>query len=352
MAVRGAGVLTVNSSVRTKFAHYACAACQGEFVIGAKHNVEAPTSGPCAYCGEEAQLQRVTTKVPDPEFDRLELLDRERRRSPEFRQQLKALRSDCPFCGTPLRSGMNETREHILARWLRELDPIAASMRAQRHGARRRIQDGPAIDPSGMILIPPARVLDSKSEHAVFATVAVCADCNNGWMSALESAAAPILTPLIQGARNDLTPGDQRTLYRWLAKVAVAWERDDPQTAAISPAQIRDLLNGRPPRWGAAWIARWGDPLDTRLRHTALHFLSGLQPAGMGQRTFVGLGNVIMLFASVDNPFTNVQQIAPASPWKQFWPPSVRVEFGEPIHLDDVLEMDRHQKLPGGVSGV
>lgn len=50
---------------------------------------------------------------------------------------------------------------------------------------------------------------------------AVCEDCNNGWMSKLEVEVRPFLEPMVRGEQVRLTVGDQVTLARWAAKVAV-----------------------------------------------------------------------------------------------------------------------------------
>jgi hypothetical protein len=50
----------------------------------------------------------------------------------------------------------------------------------------------------------------------------VCSKCNNGWMSALESVAMPILKPLIEGTANLYAcKGEEAAIVgRWAAKTA------------------------------------------------------------------------------------------------------------------------------------
>jgi hypothetical protein len=38
----------------------------------------------------------------------------------------------------------------------------------------------------------------------------VCRQCNSGWLSELEAAVKPLLTPMIRGDRQTLGPEDQR----------------------------------------------------------------------------------------------------------------------------------------------
>jgi hypothetical protein len=50
----------------------------------------------------------------------------------------------------------------------------------------------------------------------------VCSTCNNGWMSALENEAKPILIPLIEGKRlvQNLTMAERQTVAKWATKTA------------------------------------------------------------------------------------------------------------------------------------
>jgi hypothetical protein len=52
----------------------------------------------------------------------------------------------------------------------------------------------------------------------------VCADCNNGWMSDLETQAKPILEPLLAGKKTEVTRLEQHVLSRWSIKMAMVWE--------------------------------------------------------------------------------------------------------------------------------
>jgi hypothetical protein len=53
----------------------------------------------------------------------------------------------------------------------------------------------------------------------------VCGDCNSGWMNRLETAAAPILGPMVRDiAATELTPATQRTIATWAIKTAFMLE--------------------------------------------------------------------------------------------------------------------------------
>ena len=50
----------------------------------------------------------------------------------------------------------------------------------------------------------------------------VCAECNNGWMSRLEMAAAPLITPMLTGERRvTLNVDDHTTVALWVMKTAM-----------------------------------------------------------------------------------------------------------------------------------
>ena len=50
-------------------------------------------------------------------------------------------------------------------------------------------------------------------------------ECNGGWMSRLEMAASPILTPMFQGQRRTLNPSQQKLVAFWATKTAFTLER-------------------------------------------------------------------------------------------------------------------------------
>lgn len=81
----------------------------------------------------------------------------------------------------------------------------------------------------------------------------VCTDCNNGWMSALEVRANPVLRRLINGA-DSVTAEEADTVRLWAAKTAAVIEmaagRGDDQ-APIVAADLAAIRDGEVP---AAWV--------------------------------------------------------------------------------------------------
>src|ERR1700710_3104537 len=102
----------------------------------------------------------------------------------------------CWMCGNgPL------TQEHAFPMWLRELF--------------RGTEPGQVSDRSRGI-----NVYDrERRSNVINATVnSICKDCNEGWMSRLESATKPVLAPMVYGHGVTLPVSAQEILRRWAVK--------------------------------------------------------------------------------------------------------------------------------------
>lgn len=105
----------------------------------------------------------------------------------------------CAFCGSTKRP---RGREHVLPDWLSTIG-LDLSQVEYHVGWLNRV---------------PRRWTSTPFTATVRA---VCDDCNHGWMSGLEGAAKPILTPLILGETKDLSADDQRLIATWAFKTAL-----------------------------------------------------------------------------------------------------------------------------------
>ena len=115
----------------------------------------------------------------------------------------------CIFCDRPISgTGDGRAREHVLPAWLQSLLGVD----------REQLFQGVAESETGRIL--RTRV------HATSAFVEgrVCAECNHGWMSNLETAVQPIMARLIDGSQpiSRLTPAETVILTTWTLKTAYA----------------------------------------------------------------------------------------------------------------------------------
>ncbi len=104
----------------------------------------------------------------------------------------------CVFCGST--SGL--TREHVLPDWLTQI--------------------GLDLEPQIHHVGPINKVPRQWSAKPFRTTVrAVCGTCNSGWLSDLEAAAKPLITPLILGEPRRLPFEDQALIAAWTCKTAL-----------------------------------------------------------------------------------------------------------------------------------
>lgn len=110
----------------------------------------------------------------------------------------------CVFCpGTGKRSG-----EHIYSEWMHPL------LEGHRNLTPTRISGRHFLFPGGVEMrrVVKPRKGDNPLGRRCFV---VCEDCNSGWMSAIDSGAIDVLTPLIKGEAHTLTAEAQRTVAKW-----------------------------------------------------------------------------------------------------------------------------------------
>ena len=134
----------------------------------------------------------------------------------------------CAFCRSTQRP---RGREHVFADWLNSIG--LESGQVEIHTGRLN------------------RVARRWTTEGFTATVrAVCDDCNHGWLSQLERAAKPVLTPLILGQPTELSTEDQRLTAVWVFKTALAamLSSSDEQRAqgyGVPAAEYQALYDNR-----------------------------------------------------------------------------------------------------------
>ena len=113
----------------------------------------------------------------------------------------------CIFCGDLVGSG-----EHILPDWLKHSKTVDHT--AVNHTQSQTLIRAVPIAPDAVVLTTD---LDEQ-RHGGPATKrkepVVCAPCNNGWMSRLETKAKPILLPIVDDEPQELDEDAQRTIAR------------------------------------------------------------------------------------------------------------------------------------------
>jgi hypothetical protein len=138
----------------------------------------------------------------------------------------------CLFCGnTPV------TREHVWPKWLQDVLPNYTRTANYIH----QVGDEEPRTWSAPIASMTVNV--------------VCESCNGGWMSRLETAAKPLLVPMINGRRTTLDKPQQRTIATWTLKTTMMLEQMDPEPVDIHPKHYPFLYeHGEPPATAWVWI--------------------------------------------------------------------------------------------------
>ena len=131
-----------------------------------------------------------------------------------------------------------------------------------------------------------------------------CAECNNGWMSDLESEAQPILGPLILGHSARLTEHDQNVLARWTFKTVLACDfmyadRAEAKSwnTPIPPKTYHDFFESRrPPSPDAIiWMAGYDGDRVAQVARYGRGFSRDKDspPTTFGYATTLGVGGVV-----------------------------------------------------------
>lgn len=141
----------------------------------------------------------------------------------------------CIFCGNPL-TGVR-AKEHAIPKWLMEYLGIGEE------------ELDLAVAQSADDLVTNSR----RHTAETFVEGRVCEDCNNGWMSTLETEAMPILKPLIDGALLLLNISNtERTIVaRWATKTAYVMSHAAPLGKTPDPSHTRYMKENAgavPPR--------------------------------------------------------------------------------------------------------
>ena len=93
----------------------------------------------------------------------------------------------------------------------------------------REIGDDPPYSETSILTSPDGAVITSQFDRKLgnsfgLRLTSVCVSCNGGWMSRLETAARPILLPLLRGEEWFIPSDSQQVLALWCTKTALAWD--------------------------------------------------------------------------------------------------------------------------------
>ncbi len=231
----------------------------------------------------------------------------------------------CAFCGSTKRP---RGREHVFAAWLNSIG----------------LESGQVEIHSGRL----NRVARRWTTQGFTATVrAVCDDCNHGWLSHLEGAAKPVLTPLILGEPADLSVEDQRLIAAWVCKTALAamLSSSDEQRAqgyGVPTAEYQELYSMRedpePLPHSQYWIGTYvGDRPPGSVRVVPLGVeLDGLAPADdpNAYSLTVMVGALLVHGVRFTSPSLYVE-LATMPDLPRIWPASEPVSWPTNVETDD-----------------
>ncbi len=155
----------------------------------------------------------------------------------------------CMFCG---QTGQM-TKEHAWPQWL------GAGIRVAPIQSTRTIGFGRV---AGDVMREKPNLLVHKSGSVLTARVReVCASCNNGWMSRLETEVVPLLDRLWMPAypfgRTSLNEKQAATVATWATKTA--WVRelvDQPGLTSTPEMRLQLMQTLHPPEFTSVWFAR------------------------------------------------------------------------------------------------
>jgi hypothetical protein len=104
----------------------------------------------------------------------------------------------CAFCGERRKA----SDEHVIPKWMSRLFPDTNWIQTDRSTKREK----------------------ASAKYIRILSDSQCEECNNTWLSRIETAAQPVLTPLIFGNSVVLTPMDQAVIRRWMFKTALTFD--------------------------------------------------------------------------------------------------------------------------------
>ena len=147
--------------------------------------------------------------------------------------------TSCIFCGSH-----DTSREHVWPQWVSAVLAERASFRV--------IAEQVAV-----------RTWEQDSADVPLVTKRVCADCNSGWMSRLETAVRPILEPMLRGTRVTVPAAGQQLLARWIVKTAMVLEHTGAAVRKkfFLQTEHSDVrADARLPSNSFIWLAHVADP--------------------------------------------------------------------------------------------
>lgn len=243
----------------------------------------------------------------------------------------------CVFCGVDGRM----TAEHVFPRWLYDAQPPGTD------GVRSTVEQGPTNRDF------TTRQWDGAGYD--WTVRAVCAACNNGWLSQMEGRAKRVLTPMIQGHHTRLHAQTRSVLAAWAAKTVLVSHAKEPKSR-VPQAHYQQLCAEQlAPAGTSIWVAAV-DPGPARLvslRHYDVSLSS--PPNGIRYGAYCGtisVGHVVLQVLGHDgvHEIARVPTKAAAAVLHRIWPPPARTTTwpaGRRVDLDGLAALADDMLTPG-----
>ncbi|MFZ0173011.1 MAG: hypothetical protein WAL04_15110 [Acidimicrobiales bacterium] len=231
----------------------------------------------------------------------------------------------CVFCG----SSGPMTGEHVFGDWLNRI-----GLDVQ----KARTVAGP-LNRIGRDLGVSARFNQTVRD--------VCADCNNGWMSDLESVAKRVLTPFVLGQPAEVDEGDRGAIAAWVQKTAlvamlVSSSEDRASGYGLPTSEYHALYRlqkvAEPLPDSQVWIGRysgdgrraatWVAPLVVAIDHAR-------EPERtQGYATTISLGHLVLQAVRFTTPALALE-VTTRRALPQLWPPGQAMSVASTPRVDD-----------------
>jgi hypothetical protein len=254
--------------------------------------------------------------------------------------------AECTLCGADI--GRNtRSREHVFAKWIRDLFPDAErsqqTRKTQVRGGRMEVERWEDV---------PLNLLVKD----------VCKPCNNEWCQEIDDEAQPILEPLIQGRRSTLGAPQQVIAANWATKTLLLLQRTHKDDKRSIPD--REYRWFRDHRWPLeneqVWIGRYDGTGDwpVAYHHYAFELFNtatgktvdspdeshGYAVAfSVGYLFFRAFGHTIKNGPKVmpGGPFAGIlRQIWPTTGESVGWPPRISIPGDDGMH-ETIAVLDR-----------
>lgn len=198
-------------------------------------------------------------------------------------------RAACIFCEGPA-GGSQRTREHVLPQWM-----SGVLLQTAKERSVERLTD---------IVSGQDPIVHTKNYNAPGRSRSikcVCARCNNGWMSLLESSCKEALTGLILGEASVLSPQVRTELARWAVKTVMVNEQRPNKIRASLSSDRKVVAEGGVPE---GWLVIVCDYSGTRFQERfATYSVEITNPAGTtwSHTTTFALGRALFHVENIQN---------------------------------------------------